>query len=312
MADAPWFRFFPSDWLNGTRGLSLSQVGLYITLVAMMYDHGKPITSKRESLARRCGLNLRQFSEALDVLIEEGKILETPEGLWNERVAREIRARGEKILKAKNAAAIREERKIQTKQGENSSDDDRTIIDGSSILDSRFQTLEEEDSCPKPASPPSGLFTPEVAQEQSVQKPKKRAAYPEDFETFWSQYPAGGRLDKKECGEFWNKMDPENREKAIAGIPAFKAWIAKQGPEYRVLYAIRYLRRERFNDLAVTPATGTAPAVDWDARLKYARDHGQWSTEKWGPMPGQPGCLAPREKLLPGDGVGWAEFRKAS
>lgn len=309
MSEAPWFRFFPSDWLNGTHGLSLVQKGLYITMVAMMYDRGEPLKIKREALARRCSVTLRQVSDALDILIEEGKILDTPEGYWNERVARELHVRDEKIQKAKGAAAAREEKKNQLKQQWELSNDDPEIIARSSILDSRYKNLEKEDSCPKPASPPSGLFGSDEAHDEPAQKPKKRHAYLEDFEQFWSLYPPTGRLDKKECGDFWKKMDPEDRAKAIAAIPAFKAWIAKQGPDYRVLYAIRYLRKERFNDIAVGPAGTAEIKIDWVKRLGFARKLKQWDLRNWGPMPGQPGCAAPSDVLTPEDGSGWTEFK---
>lgn len=49
----------------------------------------------------------------------------------------------------------------------------------------------------------------------------------------------------------------------------------------------------------------------WRHRLDTARKLAQWDV-KWGPMPGQLGCFAPDELLLPGDGEGWAEWRAAS
>lgn len=304
MSDAPWFRFFPSDWLNGTRGLSLAQIGLYITMVGEMYDHGGPLKMKRETLARRCGVTLRQVNDALDVLIEEGKVIETPDGFWNERVAREIVARDEKIQKAKNAAAVREERKIQSKQSEDLSDDDREIIGGSSILDSRYKNLEKEESCPKPAAPAPDLFVPEADP-----KPKKRTGYPPDFEAFWKSYPTDPNMSKAEAGKAWAKLDTEDRKRAAAAVPAFRKWVAKQGTDYRTLHAVRFITQKRFEGFAVT-ADGTAEIkIDWQKRVSFARKVKEWDLRNWGPMPHQPGCQAPPELLEPSDGQGWKEYR---
>jgi uncharacterized protein YdaU (DUF1376 family) len=86
----PWVRFFPSDWLTGTRSLSASETGVYITLVAMMYDHGAPIEADTGTLARLCNLAASRFVPALNKLIAAGKIIRTDEGkLWNERVQKE-------------------------------------------------------------------------------------------------------------------------------------------------------------------------------------------------------------------------------
>ena len=49
----------------------------------------------------------------------------------------------------------------------------------------------------------------------------------------------------------------------------------------------------------------------WSKRLATARKSGQWDAN-WGVMPGQEGCLVPRELMLDGDGRGWQIWRKAA
>ena len=49
----------------------------------------------------------------------------------------------------------------------------------------------------------------------------------------------------------------------------------------------------------------------WRHRLDTSRKLGQWDV-KWGPMPGQPGCLAPQQLLEAGDGDGWTDWRPTS
>ena len=47
--------FYPSDWLAGTRGLSDSETGVYITLIARMYEMAGPIERDDDRLSRLCG-----------------------------------------------------------------------------------------------------------------------------------------------------------------------------------------------------------------------------------------------------------------
>jgi uncharacterized protein YdaU (DUF1376 family) len=107
MSDMPWVRFFPSDWLGGTRGMSAAETGIYITLVATMYERGEPIPEDHTRLARLCGASNSTFRTALDCLIAEGKISRTEAGLWNDRVAKEQSYRSEKSEVGKQAAIAR-------------------------------------------------------------------------------------------------------------------------------------------------------------------------------------------------------------
>lgn len=95
MSKLPWVRFFPSDWLTGTRGLSAAETGVYITLIMMMYDHGGPLAADDPTrLARLCGTGTTRFNAALTLLIKQGKIVRTADGeLFNDRVRAEHEAR---------------------------------------------------------------------------------------------------------------------------------------------------------------------------------------------------------------------------
>lgn len=109
----PWFRFFPSDWLAGTSGLSAAERGVYITLLAMMYDHGGSIKRDDERLARRCGLPIVGFRRALEALIAENKILFVNGELVNERAKREFIERESYSLAQSNNASSRWKKRKQ-------------------------------------------------------------------------------------------------------------------------------------------------------------------------------------------------------
>ncbi|WP_378943085.1 YdaU family protein [Paracoccus sp. R86501] len=84
--------FYASDWLAGTRGYTPAQTGVYITMLAMMYEHTKPLPYDDARLARLCNCPAGTFKKILAVLIEDGKIVRLDAGLWNKRAGRELEA----------------------------------------------------------------------------------------------------------------------------------------------------------------------------------------------------------------------------
>lgn len=116
MSDMPWIRFFASDWLAGTRGMSAAETGIYITLVATMYERGEPVPEDCARLARLCGASNSTFKAALESLVGEGKIRRVAGGLWNDRVERESLYRQEKSQAGKQAATARWTKAQQNQQ----------------------------------------------------------------------------------------------------------------------------------------------------------------------------------------------------
>lgn len=103
----PYVRFFPSDWLGGTRGMRAIESGVYITLIALMYERCEPLPDDRRRLARQCGCSEKAFTEILDGLIADSKVIVLGGGLWNDRVQREFNFRVENSNKAREAANAR-------------------------------------------------------------------------------------------------------------------------------------------------------------------------------------------------------------
>jgi uncharacterized protein YdaU (DUF1376 family) len=144
MTDAPWFKFYPSDWLAGTRGMTALEAGVYITLIAMMYDHAKPLTKDHARLARYCGATPRQFASAISRLIDDGKIIELPGGYFNTRVASELQEREEKICNAKRAGVASAEAKAKEKQGASSTGVEQALNGKATIPEARDQISEKK------------------------------------------------------------------------------------------------------------------------------------------------------------------------
>lgn len=119
MSDGPWVRFFASDWLAGTRGMTAAETGIYITLIAMMYERGGKIPNETCRLARLCGASNSSFKRALGTLIEDGKIIADGEFLTNERVVEELSYSRKKSSVARDAANRRWGQKDNKNNGPN-------------------------------------------------------------------------------------------------------------------------------------------------------------------------------------------------
>ena len=119
MSDSPFFQFYPSDWLAGTRGLTAAETGVYITLVAMMYEAEGPVPNDPKRLARLCGSTPATFSKIVGGLLDTGKITEDERGFSNRRVEIEIKKRAEKRSAASASANARWQKTVENQQTEN-------------------------------------------------------------------------------------------------------------------------------------------------------------------------------------------------
>jgi uncharacterized protein YdaU (DUF1376 family) len=144
MSDGPWIKFYPSDWLTGTRGLSPAEAGIYITLIAMMYEKGGTLTGDMPKLARLCNCPLAPFQKMLDRLVDDGKLDRSGDGaLTNKRVQTELATRQRTSIAASQSAALRWE-----KDKQNQSDADANAMRNASIAGagqiSEVRTQKEE------------------------------------------------------------------------------------------------------------------------------------------------------------------------
>lgn len=117
MADNAWIRFFPSDWLGGTRGMSASETGVYITLICLMYEHDNALANDTGRLARQCGLPASKFKTIIGCLISEEKIQLNDGVLSNGKVAEELFHSHQKRTMAKQNANSRWSKKTNENNG---------------------------------------------------------------------------------------------------------------------------------------------------------------------------------------------------
>lgn len=87
--------------------MSASETGVYITLIAMMYEASGPVIDDENRLARLCGLPLATFRKIKSTLIRDGKIYEIDGGLINDRAITEIEFSEKKSNVASKSAKAR-------------------------------------------------------------------------------------------------------------------------------------------------------------------------------------------------------------
>lgn len=160
MSKMPWVRFFPSDWLGGTRGMSAVETGVYITLIATMYERGEPIPEDHSRLARLCGASNSAFKKALETLLDEGKITRVDAGLWNDRVEKEQVYLSEKSEVGSKAARARWDRKDNKNNGDYDANALQTQSAGNAnqkpdtIISSSLRSEDSAGASPKKKSQP--------------------------------------------------------------------------------------------------------------------------------------------------------------
>jgi uncharacterized protein YdaU (DUF1376 family) len=258
--EGPWVRFFPSDWLAGTRGLSASETGVYITLVSMMYERGAPIPYEPTRLARLCGTTAAALKSVVSMLLDSGKLEQHGDGLWNARVEKEVSYRRDKSQQAAESADTRW-RKDKQKQGKSDT--------------GAMRTQSERNANQKPE--PEVATQPRVwPADRLIEAASSRGQCHPNLVTSISQafayLDAGIDLER----EFL----PVVREKAS---PDVRSW--------RFFGTIAEANAKTRRSINI-PA---APAEDWAGRMAVW-EKGTWSPA-WGPKPGEKDCRVPAEFL---------------
>ena len=107
MGEQPFIKFYPSDFLGGTSGLSPAERGVYITLLCLIYEADSPIRRDDSRLARCCGAPKTAFIRMIDGLIAQGKITQDGDLISNRRAEKAIVDRANRTQIATHAAKQR-------------------------------------------------------------------------------------------------------------------------------------------------------------------------------------------------------------
>ena len=269
MSALPWVRFFPSDWLAGTRGLSAVESGVYISLVAMMYERGEPIVRDDARLARLCGASNSTFKRALEALIDGGKIILNDGRLWNARVEKEQFYRTEKSEVGKQAAKARWG-KDKRNQGK---------------ADAGAMPTQSDSNANQKPEPEEYLgLTPEMR------------AREDEFEAFWTEFPnkagkddARKAFDKARDGVTIKGKPPREPTEAAEIMAGLRRYISGKPADRQWLNPATFLNGRRWADepAIVRQSTGPPRNGDYAAVIEAAETYIREHEESDEPPPGQ-------------------------
>ena len=325
----PYVRFYPSDWLAGTRGMTAHETGIYITLIALMYEKCEPLYSDYKRLSRICGCGHSVFKKAIKILIDDGKIIVINDSLWNNRVEKEFSFRQEKSKKAKNSAQKRWDNSEKSEEKQQSDNANAPVkhCSGDAIPYSKCQKPYKEEKTKKEESPnrqgdgidfsKSGEHektAPSVDDGPATKKAKPSCSeYSDEFETFWQTYPRKkGKGSKTLTYRKWQSMSKSTQSEVMIGVAEYARQCEENKTEDQfVKLPATYINvKNRFWEEHVDEANG----VNVEEAKELKRIHAEirkWSDDKWrnlirglqerqrswpacyGPTPGSAGAICP-------------------
>jgi hypothetical protein len=92
----------------------------------------------------------------------------------------------------------------------------------------------------------------QCVKEKPVAKARRRFAYSDEFEAFWTGYPDKSNNSKPNAHREWMLLLPAERELAAQGLTHLAAHCRKN-PDYRCVHAERYLKTRRWESYDMRP-----------------------------------------------------------
>ena len=107
MKRAAYIPFYASDWLAGTADMTPAEVGVYIGIIARIYDLGGPIRADFGRLSRATNCPPGSLRKLIEGLAQAGKITLQDGLISNARAEKELEIRGQKAVSAQENARSR-------------------------------------------------------------------------------------------------------------------------------------------------------------------------------------------------------------
>lgn len=112
-AHIPYFSFYPADFMNGVRGLSAQEIGVYTMLLCRIYEENGPVEFNELRLSTYCGMRQVTFSKVVEKLVDLGKLTIVDGMLSNTRAEVEISKRANDLKNSSKAGKASAEKRQQ-------------------------------------------------------------------------------------------------------------------------------------------------------------------------------------------------------
>lgn len=217
----PWYKRDVDAWRGGTRGMSLELRGFYSELLDALWDRQAPIPNDESKIAMMVGCNKRTVRKLLPQLIALGKVVETPDGLSNARMAREI-----EDVQPDNSKRIRSEFDLNSKRI-------RPEFERKNPKNPMFSTrvLEVEEEVDKESPPCSPSREPEAAPSKRARPQPSTQAKTGDIDAgfeVWARVASDYGLPACKSISEARRKRMAKRLKVAGGPEAFEAVLRKE------------------------------------------------------------------------------------
>ncbi len=128
----------------------------------------------------------------------------------------------------------------------------------SEMLAARYQDARPETETKTEAETEKTLSDKSDADVPKIKRVRK--TYPEEFESFWRDYPTDPIMSKSRSFAQWQKLAPEDQRAAHQAVPAFRAYCARH-VTYHPVHAERFLSQRRFDGFKPGAAAAGATAL---------------------------------------------------
>ena len=118
MSRVPYFPFYPADFMNGVRGLTAQEVGVYTMLLCRIYEESGPVEYHPRRLSTYCGMREATFVSVVEKLVDLDKIQVADGRVSNRRAEVEIAKRADGLKIASKAGKASAEKRQQKQQQE--------------------------------------------------------------------------------------------------------------------------------------------------------------------------------------------------
>lgn len=219
----PYVKWFFSDWIRDTRGLSAGAKGVWIDLLSLMHD-GEPyghlaidgVPRSDENISRTLGISLKKTRFFLKELSVNGVFSMTEKGLpFSRRMVRENHLRkvrgeggilgGNPLLISKNSLSVTDCKDNLTSTNEDNLKDNLIANLTSRAKDNLTST--KEDNLMANLTLDTTRVQKELKTNTLEQIAKKRAPlYSDEFLKFWEIYP--NKKGKGYAWTSWQKVHP--------------------------------------------------------------------------------------------------------
>jgi uncharacterized protein YdaU (DUF1376 family) len=112
----PYFNFYPADFMNGVRGLTAQEVGVYTMILCRIYEQSGPVEYHPRRLSTYCGMREATCVSVVDKLVDLDKLQLVDGMLFNFRASDEIQKRADGLKIASKAGKASAEKRQQNQR----------------------------------------------------------------------------------------------------------------------------------------------------------------------------------------------------